>query len=113
MEVTLFQIGIKAVLPEFFQDLADCIQMRLAGVPGIDQNFVQINNDKNVELLRKDLVDVSLKASWSIRQTKGHDLIFEVIIPGAEYCLPLVTLSNSHPMIGTNEIQLGKPLDTA
>ncbi len=113
MEAKLFQFGIKAVLPELFQDPADCIHMRLTGVLGIDQNVVCVNNDKNVKLLGKDLVDVSLEAIWSIGQTKGRDLIFEVAIPGTECCLSLVTLSNSHLMIGITEIPLGKLLGTA
>ncbi len=72
-----------------------------------------MNNDENVKLLGKDLIDLSLEASWSIGQTKRNNLIFEVAISGAECCLLLVTLLNSHPMIGTSEIQLGKPLGAA
>ena len=43
---------------------------------------------------------------------KRYDMIFKVAIPSVERCFPLVTFSNSHSMVGTVEIQLGKPLGT-
>ena len=97
---------------ELLQDPAHCIYVWLARVLDIDQNVIQVDNDKDVQFLGKDFVNVTLEASWSVGEAEGHDLIFKVAIPGAERGFPLVTLFNSHLMIGTSEIQLGKPLST-
>ena len=48
METSLILINIKAVLPELFQDPAHYIYVWLARVLGIDQNVIQVENDKNV-----------------------------------------------------------------
>ena len=112
MEVALFQIGKKAVFLELHQELPHYIYVWLARVLGINQNVIWIDNDKNVQFLGKNFVNVTLGASWSVGKAKGHDLIFKVAILDVEPGFPLVTLLNSHSMIGIDEIQLGKPLST-
>ena len=64
MEMTLLQIGKKAVFfLELFEDPADSFNVGLARVLGMDQNVVQIHDNKNIELFGEDLIDVALKAS--------------------------------------------------
>ena len=81
-----------------------CIYVWLARVLGIEQNIIQVDNDKDVQFFGKDFVNVTLEASWSVREAKRHDLIFKVALPRTEYYFPLVTLLNSHSMISTSEI---------
>lgn len=38
----------------------------LAGVLNIDKNVVKIHNHKDIELFGKDLINITLKASWSV-----------------------------------------------
>ena len=89
---------------KLLQDPAHCIYLWLARVLDIDQNVIQVDNDKDVQFYSKDFVDVTLEASWSVGEAKEQDLILKVAKPSAERCFLLVTLSNSHLMVGTSEI---------
>lgn len=44
--------------------------------------------------LDKDLVDVLVKANWSIEKAERHDLIPKVAILDMKHYSPFVTLSN-------------------
>ncbi len=87
--------------------------MWLVRVFGIDQDVIQIHHNKDIKLFSKDLVDVALKTSGCVGKSEGHYLVLEVAVSGAEGRLPLVTFLESHPMIVTSEIQLGKLLGLA
>ena len=87
--------------------------MWLARIFGIDQNVIQIYHNKNIKLLSKDLIDIALKTGWYIGKAKEHELVFKVVVFGAKDHHILVAFLDSHPMIGTNKIQLGKPLSSA
>ena len=41
--------------------------MTLAWILGIDEDVIQINNDKDIKLFGQDLIDITLEACWSIR----------------------------------------------
>ena len=51
MEPTLLQIGKKTMSPEVFKYPPHGFNMSLAGILSIDQDVVQIYNDKDIELL--------------------------------------------------------------
>ncbi len=87
--------------------------MWLAGVFSINQNIIHIYHNEDIKLFSKDLVDIALKTGGCVGKTKGHYLILEVAVSGMEGRLPLVIFSDSHLMIDTSEIQLGKLLDPA
>ena len=87
--------------------------MWLAWIFGIDQNIIQLYYNKDIKLFSKNLIDIALKTGKCIEKAKGHYLVLKVIVFDVEGRLPLITLSNSHPMIGTSEIQLGKSLGPA
>ena len=82
--------------------------MWLAWILGIDQYVIQVYNNKDIQLFSQNLVNVSLEGSRSIRKAKRHNLVFEVSVSGPENCLPFITFTNSHPIIGIDEIQLGE-----
>lgn len=111
MKLTLFQIYIKTIFPQLFQDPLYDIYKWLAEVFGIDQNIIQIHVNKDIKFLNKNLVNIILKTSWCIKKTKKQDLVLKVTVSGTKGCFLLITFSNSHPMIGTNEIQIYKSLD--
>ena len=82
--------------------------MFISVIISVDQDVIQIHNDEDVELLRKDLVDVPLKACWGVRQTERHHLVLEVTVSSPERGLPFVPLSDSHSMVGTGKVELGE-----
>lgn len=44
----------------------------------IDQIIIKIYNNKNILFFCKNLVNITLKTGQNIRQTKWHNLIFEI-----------------------------------
>ncbi len=86
------------------------IYVWLAGVFSIDQDVIQIYYNKDIKFFNKDLVDVILKTGQYIRKTKGHDLVLKITVSDIKGRLPLIIFSNSHLIISTSEIQMGKSL---
>ena len=79
----------------------------------LDQNIVQIYNDKDVKLFSKNLIDIALETGQSVRESKRHDLILKMGILGTKGTLLFVTFLNPHSIIDASEIQLGKRLGPA
>ena len=75
---------------------------------GVDDDIIQIYNNKDIKLFRKDLIDVALECCRSISQSKKHHLIFEMTVSGPESSLSLISFANSHPVICTGKVKLGK-----
>ncbi len=100
MEPTFLQVGKEAVFSGLFQDSAYGFHLWLAGVLGIDQNVVQIHDNKDVKLLSEDLVNIPLEASRCVGKTKKHDLILEVAVLSSESSLPFIPFSNPHLLVG-------------
>lgn len=72
-----------------------------------------MNNDKNIELFDKHLIDIFLKIGRSIKTIKEYNSILDWAIPSTKHCFLLITFSNFYPMISTNKIQLDKLLGIA
>ena len=87
--------------------------MWLARIFDIDQNVISIYHNKDIKLLSKDLIDIASKTSWYIEKAKKHDLVLQVAVSGVKNNLLLIVFLDFLPMIGTSEIQLGKPLGLA
>ena len=66
-------------------------------------------NNKDIKLFCKDLINIALENCRSVGQSKRYYLILKVTLFGLESRFPLIFFTNSHPMIGTGEIKLGKP----
>ena len=62
MESILLQVGIQQVLSELFQNLLYSYDVTISVIINGDEDVVQIYDDKDVKLLSKNLIDVSLKA---------------------------------------------------
>ena len=84
--------------------------MTISIIISVKEDVVQIHDDKDVEFLCKDLVDKPLEACRCVRQPKGYHLIFEVTVLSFERCLLLVPFVDSHSMVCTGKVELGKPL---
>lgn len=50
------------------------------------------------------------KLAGGVGKSKRHDLVREVAVSGPRSGRPFVTFSNSHPMVGTSQVQLGETL---
>ena len=98
------------MFPEFFEDPPDSFYVTLAGVFGVNQNVIEVHNDKNIKFFHQDFVDVSLEAGGGIRKTEKHDLILKMAILRLECYFPLVTLPNFHLIICVYQVQPSKTL---
>ena len=87
MKTTLFKVGKKLVFPQFLKNPSNAINMSLARILGVDKNVIEVNNDKDIEFLGQDLVNIALKASWYVGQPKRHYLVLEVAVSSPEGCL--------------------------
>ena len=108
MKSTFLQIGIQREFPQLIKNPAHCLDVTFALIFSIDENIIQIHNDEDIELFCKDLIDVALECCRSIGQSKKHYLIFEIVVSGPESSLPLISFANSHLVVGTGEVELGK-----
>ena len=110
MKSTFLQIGIQQEFAQLLENPTYCLDMAFALIFGVDEDIIQIHNDQDIEFFRKNLIDVALECCRSIVQSKKHYLIFEVAVSDPESSFPLISFANSHLVIGTGKIELGKPL---
>ena len=55
------------MLPQKVKDPFNDIHVALALILGMNQEVMQINYNKNIELLAQDLIDIFLKASQCVK----------------------------------------------
>ncbi len=79
----------------------------------VDENIIEIYYYEDVELLGKDLVDVTLKRGRCIGQSETYDLVLEMAIAGPEGHLLFVAFPDPHLMVGIGQIELGEPSSPA
>ena len=113
MESTLLQVGIQQELPELFQNPPYGCNVIIPIIINVNEDVIQIHDDKDIELFSKDLVDVSLEAYWCVCQTERYHLVLKVAVSSPERSLPLVPLADSHSMIGTSEVELGESFSSS
>ena len=78
--------------------------MSLAFVLYINDDVVQVNNDKDIQLCGQDFIDITLEASRYIGETKKHDLVLKMTVLSLKNRLPFITFRDSHPMIGAGGV---------
>ena len=61
MKSTFFQVSIQQELFKLFQNLPYGCDVSISVIINMDENVIQIHNDKDVKLLSKDLVDIFLE----------------------------------------------------
>ena len=78
--------------------------MTLTWILGVNQDVLLVDDDKDVKLLGQDFIDVALEGGRSIGETKRHNLVLKVTIPGLKSRLLLITFSYLHSMIFVRQI---------
>ena len=66
MKSILLQVGKQQELPELLQHPLYGRDVSISVIISVNENVVQIHDDKDVKLFSKDLVDVSLEAGWRV-----------------------------------------------
>nr|GEV02386.1 ubiquitin hydrolase [Tanacetum cinerariifolium] len=90
----LGELGVQFFIPEQIQDLPKVSFMFLLAF-GVDQNVIDEDNYKLVQIRFTHLVHKVNEHSWCISQTKRHDLEFIVTISSPKCSLRNVLFSNS------------------
>ena len=85
------------------------LDMAFSLVFGIDEDIIQIHNDKDMKLFREDFIDIALAGCQSVDQLKKHYLILEINVSSPEGSLLIISFANFHLVIGIGEVELGKP----
>ena len=62
MKLIVLQIYKKYIFAQKIKYPSYSFYMTLTLVLGIDENIIQIHNDKNIKLLGPDLIDITLEA---------------------------------------------------
>ena len=108
METAFLEVGKKAVFLQFLENPSNGIDVSLAWVFGIDEDVIEVNNDKNIEFLGQDLINISLEADRCVGQPKKHYLVLKVAVSSLESRLPFIALFYPHFMVSTHEVELGE-----
>ena len=66
MKLTFLQVSEKQELPKLLQHLLYGWDMSISVIINVNQDIIQVHNDEDVKLFRKDLVDIPLKACWGV-----------------------------------------------
>ena len=67
MGSTLLQIGKQAIFPQKVQYPPHAFHVTLTLILSVDEDVIQIHDDKDIELFYQDLVDIALEVGWSVR----------------------------------------------
>lgn len=78
------------------------IHIWLAMVFGIDQDIVQVYNNKNIKLLGKDFINIALKAGKNIKESKKHDMVLKMAISSLKNRLLFIAFTNSILVMSTS-----------
>ena len=63
METTFLEVGKKAISPQFLKNPSNGIDVSLAWILNVDEDVIKVNNDKDIEFLGQDLVNIALEIS--------------------------------------------------
>ena len=108
MKTTFFEVGKKAVFPQFLENSLDSINVSLAWILSVDEDVIKVNNDEDIKFLGQDFVNIAPEAGRGVGQPKRHHLILEVAVSSPKSRFPFIVLVYPHPMVGTCEVELGE-----
>ena len=106
METAFFEVGKKAVFLQLLENPLNGINITLALVLGIDEDVIEVNNDKDIKFLGQDFVNLALKADRCVWQLKKYYLVLEVAVSSLESYFPFIALFSPHLMVSTHKIKL-------
>ena len=84
------------------------LDMAFSIVFDLDEDIIQIYNDKDIKLFCRNFFDIVLEDCRSISQPKRHYLILKMIVFGPKSCFPFIFFANFHPVIVIYEVKLSK-----
>ena len=98
-----YSLGRDHIFQEFHLSLMKStisygINMALAQIFGVSQDVIQIYNGADIQSLSQNLVDVILDYDW----------VLEMSVLGWEGGLLLIAFMDSHPIVGTSQVQLSE-----
>ena len=82
--------------------------MSLAWILDIDKNVIEVNNDKNIEFLGQDLVNITLEVGQCVGQPKRYYLVLKMAVSSLESYLLFIILFYPHLMVSTCKVELGE-----
>src|SRR3979490_840139 len=68
----------------------------------------QVDEDRNVEEVREDVVHEALKCCGGVGESKGHHAPLKGSVSGSEGSFPFVTFADSNEVVGMLEINFGE-----
>ena len=71
-ELTLGELGIEAVFSKSCQNQTKMFGMLFISF-GINEDVINVNDDKIIEIIHENRVHEPHEGSWSIGEAKGHD----------------------------------------
>ena len=74
----------------------------------VNKNIVQIDNDKDVKLLNKNFVNISLETYWYVCLPKKHHLVLEMTVSSSERRLLFIPFTDFHLIVCTCKVELDK-----
>jgi hypothetical protein len=110
-ESTLAEFGIELMVPKSLQNNVEMSRM-LFFTLGIDQNVVNEDNDKLIQLRHKYRVHQVHEMCRSIGEPKRHNQILIQLVPGGESDLRNVFQADLDLMITRTKVDLGKEFCT-
>lgn len=75
---------------------------------GINHDFIQINNYKNIKIFVQNLINIDLETSLSIKNAIRYYLELKLTISGLEGRFPLIFFANPYQVINTHQIKFCK-----
>ena len=113
MKTTLFEVGKKTVFPQFLENLSNGMNVSLAWILDVDKDVIEVSNDKNIEFLNQNLVNIALKAGRCVAEPNRNYLVLEVAVLSPKGCLPFIAIFYPNLMVSTCEVKLGKSFCSA
>lgn len=110
--MTFFQVNIKILFLQRFQESIDNIDMILTQIFGLKQDVIKLEDEKNMKILGPNLVDDSLETNCGIPQPEKYYLIVEVNIIGSKSCLLLFSLLDPDLVIDIDLVEVCEILCT-
>ena len=77
---------------------------------GINEDVVEIDDDPEIEEVRKDVIHEVLEGRRGIGKALGHDTPLIRSVSGSEGSFPLIAFHNPDQVIGVLEVDLGVDL---
>src|SRR4051812_27655427 len=97
------------MLSEEFKNLANMFGMVLV-ILAVDQDIINVYDDSDVEERSENILNQGLEGGWGIGESKGHDLVLIMTVPGAKSHFGDIILVDLDLVIARAEVNLGKYL---